>query len=140
MPYSINWLIENELIYVHFSGIITVEELRTSLLRTRQFIDDSPRALVHSISDAGDVIEAVPMKDSMKVVREVGNHTRAGWAFTIREKSSMLKMASGLGASLFKIRYRAYDTLDEALQHLKSFDSAISWDKMDLSVTKHLTN
>lgn len=136
MPYSVNWLIENEIVYVRYSGVMSIEDLRNCLLESMTYMENSPRELVHSINDVGDVDEAV----SMKVIREVGTHPRAGWSFTIREKSKMVKMASGLGASVFKMRYRSYDMLDEALQHLKSFDSAISWDKLDLSVTKHLTN
>lgn len=140
VPYSVNWLIENEIVYVRYSGTITVEELRASLLESMDYMERSPRALVHSINDVGDVVEPVSIKDSLAVVRELGTHPRAGWTFTIREKSKMIRMSSGLGASVFKIRYRAFDTLDEALEYLKGFDSAISWDKLDLSLTEPMTN
>lgn len=136
MPYSVNWLIENEIVYVHYSGVMTVEDLRACLLESMDYMDRSPRALVHAVNDIGDVIEAVSMKDSMTVIREVGTHPRAGWSFSVGEKSSIIKMVSGLGASVFKLRYRAFDTLDEAFEHLKDFDSAVSWDKLDLSVTQ----
>lgn len=140
MPYSVNWLIENEIIFVRYSGVMTTEDLRACLLESQRYVESSPRALVHVINDVGDVVEQVSMKDSMTVIREVGNHPRAGWAFSIREKSKMIKMSSGLGASVFKIRYRAFDTLDEALEYLKGFDSAISWDQLDRSVMEPVKN
>jgi len=133
------WLIENEIYYVHYSGVVTVEELRACMLESYHYVESSPRELVHIINDIGDVIVTVSMKDSMNVMREVGIHPRTGWSFTIGEKSNIIKMVSGLGASVFKVRYRAFDVLDEALEHLKSFDTTISWDKFEVSLTEQVT-
>ncbi|MEZ4671878.1 MAG: hypothetical protein R3E39_28575 [Anaerolineae bacterium] len=138
MPYSINWYIENEVAFTRYWGVVTEEELRDSLLKLKELIDASPRHLVHNISDSGDISEAVPMKQALPIVRDIGGHERAGWSFTIREKSTIVKMASALGASLFKLRYRSFTTFDEAKAYLKEMDQTISWDRANPDVIAHL--
>jgi hypothetical protein len=134
MPYTIDWLIPNEVIYTHYRGVTTVEELRDCLTEMQHFMDSSPRHLVHAISDVGDIIEAVSLKDSLKVVREVGQHPRAGWTLSIREKSAVVKMGSAIGSSIFQLRFRAFDTLEDAIKHLKVFDETLSWDKLNEAI------
>jgi hypothetical protein len=136
MPYTVTWYIPDEIIYVHYIGKMTVEELRESLLKMRELMEGSPRNLVHAISDVGDMVDPVPLKDSMKIVREVGHHPRSGWTISIREKSALVKMGSALGSSLFRLRFRAFDTLDQAIAHLKFFDEKLSWDKVGKAVAE----
>ena len=136
MPYTIEWYIKDEIIYTYYWGAATPDELRECLRKTQEFIDTSPRDIVHIISDVGDVIEPVSLKESMAIVRDVGGHPRAGWTISIREKSMMLKMGAALGSSIFKLRYRAFSTLDQAILHLKYFDPRLSWDKVEPKFVK----
>ncbi len=138
MPYSVNWYIENEIIYSRYSGVITAEELANCLTTVKTLMENSPRHLVHAITDVGDVTVAVPLKDSIRVVRQVGSSKKPGWTVTIREKSLLVKMSAGLGASIFKNRFRAFDTLDQALAHLKTVDEELNWDKADAALVKNL--
>ncbi|MEP6984694.1 MAG: hypothetical protein ABI970_03795 [Chloroflexota bacterium] len=130
MSYSASWYIKDEIIYTHYWGVTTPEDLRKCLLETKALMDSSPRSIIHVICDVGDVVVPVPFKDSMQIVREVGPHERAGWNLNIREKSTLVKMGAALGSSIFKLRFRAFSTLEQAIAHLKFFDSAISWDKV----------
>jgi len=134
MPYTVNWYIENEIIYSRYSGVITAEELANCLTTVKTLMENSPRNLVHAITDVGDVTQPVALKDSIRVVRQVGSSKHSGWTLTIREKSILVKMSAGMGASIFKTRFRAFDTLDQALAHLKAIDEDLSWDKVDTSV------
>ncbi|MBI1282638.1 MAG: hypothetical protein GC179_31210 [Anaerolineaceae bacterium] len=134
MAFSVNWYIKDEIVYVRYSGATTGDELRDSLIMTKEFIESSSREFVHVINDVSDVTEALSVKESMAIVRDVGSHPRAGWTFSIGVKSSIVKMGSGLGASIFKLRYRAFDTLEQALAHLRQFDQRISWDKVEIAV------
>lgn len=131
MPYSITWYIPDEIVYVRYYGVTTTDDLRESLQNTYQMIESSPRHLVHIISDVGDITKAVPLAESVKIVREIGGHPRTGWTISIRDNSALLKMGSALGSSLFRLRFRAFDTFDEALAHLKWYDDALSWDKAE---------
>jgi hypothetical protein len=136
MSYSLNWLIENEIIYACYSGVTTAEELRECLTKMTDLIESSPRPLVHMISDVGDIVEAVPLKDSIRIVREVGSPPRAGWSISVREKSTLVKMGAAMGASIFRMRYRAFDTLEQAIEHLKSVDGTLNWGKLDQSIVE----
>ena len=131
MPFSATWYIKDEIIYTRYWGVVSTEDLRNCLLETQALMEQSPRSIIHVISDVGDVTEPVPMKDTMQIVREIGPHPRAGWTVNIREKSNLIKMGAALGSSIFKLRFRAFSTLDQAIAHLKFFDSAISWDKVE---------
>jgi hypothetical protein len=131
MPYTVNWYIKNEVVYTHYTGVVTINELRACLLEMKKMIESSPRNQVHAISDVGDIIEPVAFKDSIGIVREVGHHPRAGWTISIREKSLIVKMGSALGSSIFKLRFRSFTTLDQAIAHLKFIDEALSWDKVE---------
>jgi len=130
MAYSINWYIENEVLYVHYSGVLDAEQLKESLQEGNRLIASSPRSWVHSISDVGDVTQPVPIKDSLRVMREVGVNPHAGWSMTIRERSLVVKLGASFGSSVFKMRFRAFETMDEAVAHLKTVDELLSWDKV----------
>ena len=125
MPYKISWYIPDEVVYIHYSGIVCVDELRKSLQEAYNYMESSPRHLVHTISDVVDVVTPTTIKDSMKIIREVGSHPRTGWTVSIREKSPLVKMGSAMGSSIFGLRFRAFDTLEQAMVHLKYFDERL---------------
>ena len=138
MPYSLNWYIKNEILYARYWGVTTADELRECLLKIREMIDSSPRHLVHIISDVGDIEQSVRLSDSLRVVREVGAHPRSGWSISIREKSPLVKIGAAFGTGVFKLRFRAFTTLDQALEHLKLYDEDLSWDQVDNSIGQSL--
>ena len=131
MPFSAAWYIKDEIIYTRYWGVVTPEELRDCVLATKDLMEQSPRSIIHVISDVGDVTIPVAIKDTMRIIREIGPHPRSGWTLNIREKSALIKMGAALDSSIFKLRFRAFSTLDQAIAHLKFFDSAISWDKTE---------
>ncbi len=136
MPHETRWYIENEIIFVRYSGVMSKEELRGAMLELKDLIESSPRPLVHVINDSADVTVPVSIKDSVQLVREVGSHERIGWTLTVREKSLVLKMGTAFGTSIFKMRFRAFDTLEQALAHLRTVDSTIHWEQAKSEVVK----
>jgi hypothetical protein len=136
MPYTIDWLIENEIIYTRYSGVTTAEELRECLFKLKDLIESSSRFHVHIISDVSSITVAVPLKDSMRIVREVGPHPRSGWSITLGEKAFIVKMGAALAASIFRMRIKTFDTLDQAIEHLKLVDEMLTWEKLDTSVAE----
>jgi hypothetical protein len=134
MPYLVNWYIENEIIYVYASGVTDGDDFRELLLTMQRFIDSSPRSLVHSITDVGDIDQSVPIKESISILREVGLHERLGWSINLREKSGFVKVGVAIGTSLFKLRTRSFKTLEDAEAFLKEIDPTLSWDRVDRSV------
>ena len=136
MPYAIAWYIKDEILFVRFSGVLTGDDLRAYMKEAWSFVESSPRPLVHAINDVGDVVEPVSLIESLKVIRASEPHPRTGWSVNIREKSALVKMGAGFGSSVFKVRFKSVNTLDEAIAHLQFVDSALSWDKADASVVE----
>lgn len=134
MPYSISWYIENEIIYSRFTGETTPEELQEQLADLKRLIASSPRELVHVINDSREVEEALSPKATLDVIRKSGFPERLGWTMVITKQSSLHKMAAALATSLFKIRTRFFDTVDEAQAFLKDIDSTINWEQADTSI------
>jgi hypothetical protein len=136
MPYSIDWYIENEVIYIYYSGETTIDELRDTLSTTTKMIDDSSHPLVHVITDVSGLTKPLSIKDNIAVVREAGSHSRLGWSLIVGEKSSLIKMGIAFGTSVFKIRNRTFDTMEEAESFLATMDTTINWDKVNTAVLK----
>lgn len=134
MPYSLKWYIENEVIFTRFTGIVSTDELRECLIKGKSMIESSPRALIHVISDIGDVSQTVPLKDASKIIRDVGYPPTLGWIITIRDKSPQLKMGAAINSAIHKVQTRSFATMNEAINHLKLIDESLSWDKADTSI------
>ncbi len=138
MPYSIDWYIENEIIYIAYSGVMTPDEMIESLTTAKDFVTSSPRALVHNICDVGAVTQALSPKEVMNVVRQIETHPRSGWSINLREKSMLVKMGVMLGTSIFKLRSRTFDTLAEARAFLSEMDPTLNWERANHSLVAHL--
>ncbi len=74
----------------------------------------------------------------MNVVRQVETHPRSGWSITLREKSVLIKMGIMFGKSVFKLRNRTFNTLQEAKEFLKQMDATLSWDRANHALLAHL--
>src|SRR6185295_16452217 len=94
MAYSADWYIKNEIIYVYYSGTVTAQELRECIQKEQRMMDSSPRNQIHVIQDVGDIVVPLAFKDSIAVVREVGDHPRVGWNVTVRERSLIVKIGA----------------------------------------------
>ncbi len=136
MPYSIDWYIENEIIYLYYFGENTVNDLRESLSEVVDMCKKSPHPLVHILTDVSNLSEPVSLKESLEVIREVGTDQKMGWNVVLGEKSTLMKLGIAFGASIFKTRNRAVDTLEEAEAFLAEKDITLNWDKVNKSVIK----
>ncbi len=130
MPYNISWYIENEIVFLEYSGISTMDELRESMLKTKELIESSPRHFVHILTEVGKVTEPLKPQEVMTVMREVVSHPRTGWSIVLREKSVLIRIGIAIGTSVFKTRNRAFHTLAEAETFLKEMDKNLSWDRV----------
>lgn len=129
MPYSIDWYIPDEILFVQFSGEVTAEELRGCLKEAAEMIEQSPRVLVHVFTDVGDVTKPVPPMESLGITREVGMPENSGWQIILREKSVILKMGIAIGTSIMKMRTRTFNTIQEAEEFLRQVDNSLNWEK-----------
>lgn len=136
MPYSIQWYIPNEIIFARYWGAVATAELETAMLEAKDLIETSPRHLVHTILDVGDITESAPLGESLQIVRKTGFHARAGWQISIREKSMLVKMGTAFARSILNVRTKNFDTFDEAAAFLRDVDDTLAWQNADPSVLK----
>ncbi|MEZ4670888.1 MAG: hypothetical protein R3E39_23540 [Anaerolineae bacterium] len=134
MPYTVNWYIENEVIYVHYSGAATTEMMRDSMATMQAMIENSPRHMVHTITDVGDITKPMNPKDALENARDMAPNARTGWTIVLREKSVVVKVGVMVGASVFKTRVKSCSTTADAIACLKEIDPELSWDRADPSI------
>jgi hypothetical protein len=134
MPQTIDWYIENEIIYVRYSGVVTPDDMRTSLQSSNDMIVRSPRHVVHAITDVGDVTKPLNPKDSLEIIREITPHERAGWTVVLREKSVLIKVGLMFSTSVLKTHTKACDTMADTIAFFKEIDPDLTWDKANSSI------
>ncbi len=135
MPHRVDWLIEDEVLLYIFWGEMTTDDLRSALTEVTQYIAESPQHSIHTISDIRSVTIALKMQDSMKVVREFREDAKTGgWSITVGKLDIVTKMGIAVSRSLLKNKSTSFDTMDEALNHLKQEDSNLSWDKANMDL------
>ncbi len=135
MPYQVDWLIENEVLLNIFWGEMTVEDLRGTFIDTEAYISQSSYEGIHAISDIRMVTHPLKMQETMRVVREFKDSTKTGgWTITVGKLNIISKMGIAVSRSLMKNKSTSFDTMDEALNHLKQEDSNLSWDKANMDL------
>jgi hypothetical protein len=133
MPYSMEWYIPGAIIFSNYSGYVTREEMRQSMIELTELMATTDRQIVHTISEVSEVTEALPLKQVMDVMREANYKPSNGWAITVGEKKPMVKFVSNLARQLLRMRTRTFDTMEEALAFLREVDSSIDWSKREAS-------
>ncbi|MCA9895877.1 MAG: hypothetical protein KC615_22990 [Anaerolineae bacterium] len=134
MPYSVNWLIPDQVIFAHFSGETTEDDLRGSLISVKDIIESSDNQYVHLITDTGDVTKAVPSHKALQILREIGTHDRLGWNLIIRERSPLVKLGVALTTVLNKSNTRSLDSLEAAETFLKKMDESLDWENTNRDI------
>lgn len=131
MPYSIDWLIPNQIIYAYFSGVLEEDEVREALKSILDMIKSSDYPYVHIIDDTGDITMPLSPKKMLEISRELIKYDRLGWSLIIREKSMLVKMGVAFGSSVIKSKVRSFSTFDEAAQFLREVDVMLDWSHMN---------
>ncbi len=132
MPYKVEWLIKDEILLYTFWGTMTVEDLKGAFSEMVTLMGASPNENIHTISDISKVVEGVKMQQTMRIVREYRYHMETeGWSITVGKLDVITKMGIQVSRSLMKRKATSFDTMDEALAHLKENDTNLSWDKLN---------
>ena len=104
MAYNTTWLIDGEVIFFHYYGLLTCEEFKQSLIDLNTMIDSTTRVFVHVINDVGDVTQSLSLPEIMSVVSEHTSHPRTGWTITTRETSKFVKFVWTIARQLLNYR------------------------------------
>ncbi|MCB9458179.1 MAG: hypothetical protein H6670_00920 [Anaerolineaceae bacterium] len=131
MPYSIDWLIPDQVIFMRVFGVTTEDEIRASFESVNTMIESSEYPHVHLIDDTGDIEKPISPVKALEIAREIGIHERLGWSLITREKSVLVRMGTAFGSSLVKSKVKSLATLEDAIEFLKSVDGSLNWDQVN---------
>jgi hypothetical protein len=126
MPFRVQWYIPGQIIYARYEGTVDVDELKRSILEMNALRSLSNYPLVHDLVDGRRVVQSVGLKETMKAV-PAQSHPRMGWSINVGEASKLQKFIESVATQVLGVRYRHFDTIEEAVAFLKEIDSALDW-------------
>lgn len=124
MPVQMGWLMENRVMVLRFEGVISDEDIDMMDEFVTRSYDNSPQPTVHLIADTRAITVQSSLKKTlrMKCVR----HARRGWTITIGAlHNTTSRFIVGAITSMFQIRHRDQEGLEEALEALQRVDPSL---------------
>jgi hypothetical protein len=125
MPVEVSWLIPQRVIYERFSGEVTLDDIRrNSELVAPMMAEGIP--LIHTIIDVA-AVTSHPGLNEIRNSTPMDTYDNEGWRILVGA-NAVARFVGSIILQLMKRRFRAYPTLEEALQFLENQD-----DSLDLS-------
>lgn len=134
MKHKIQWLIENEIVLLIFEGELQPDDLRNALTDMTDVINQSPGGALHVITDMRQITRPISMQDSMRVAREFPVHERIDWQITVGKIDIVTKMSIAVARSVLRTKVISFDTMDEAVTHLKEKVETLNWDNARMNL------
>jgi len=129
MAITVDWLNEGNIISLTFTDEITIDELAIATNQAVALIDSVATPLVHSIIDGTQVTKyphnILQLREASKLSF---NHPRYGWLMIYGAPDGLSSFFVNMVTSFFRVRVRMVDTLDEAIDFLKSVDINVAED------------
>lgn len=122
MPSQISWLLDRRVIFVKFTGEVTVEDLQSFNTSMHEYLDLGQPPLVHIISDSSETNKfPINLGALNKVFFQQRPNPKMGWIVVITA-NRMLSFVSSMLAQLGKSRFRTFNTMQEAIAFLNDID------------------
>ena len=127
--YQVSWLVPERVI------LITATHLDSDNLQTinQQILDmmaDCPYPLVHHVWDLRD-LETFPK--NVRVIADALSsmlmHDKYGWAITVAD-DRLVQYLAHVVTSIYKVRYRNFESYEEALDFLHEMDRTLPDDEI----------
>jgi hypothetical protein len=132
--YSIEWYVEDQVLFVKHWGATQPEEVREQMEKMNHQLDLSTGQSIHVIIDLSAVTKALSVKDFPKAFAHFKTHPKYRWTMMVGQKDPLVRFASTVATNLFRAPLRTFPTNAEAVAFLKSIDPAIDWSKANQSV------
>jgi hypothetical protein len=133
MPYSIQWYIEGQVLFIRFQGVMTVPEMQTYVETLLPFYETTTEKQVHAIIDARYITKSLSLIDLIKVLHKPP-HPRMGWNIQVDENHTWMRPVTNVVTQILNIRNRSCNTFDEGFTFLAAQDKSIRWERADLAV------
>ena len=142
MPFSYEWYIEGQVVYLKVWGDQTIDELYQSNETMLQFLEAMPadRHFIHLIVFDEQLGTAPTNIRQINKILTYGRHPNLGWVVMTGDKpKSITDFVVTMLAKITRARFIRYVTIEEAIDHLKSVDPSINWDNTQTDILQMYT-
>lgn len=124
MPYKTQWLVPSRVLLTQLRGQITEEDVSNLTADINAKIEEGT-ALVHHINDASKMDRiTITLKSARILVQSMRTSDKLGWHLEVTN-NPINKMISSIGIQFSGVRYRSFNTLEEAVTFLNTNDSTL---------------
>jgi hypothetical protein len=131
MPYNYWWEIEKHVLYVSYSGDISVDEFARALKEIEDEIRLNGGPFVNMISDMRNVRRQLSLPEVMNAIRRFDPPDQLGWTLNVGDSNALLRFTTNVAGQFLNRRARSFDTPEEALAFLREMDTSIEWESED---------
>lgn len=128
MPVTIDWTIKGYVIFIRYSGDITMDDVREVRDRVVEMRDSTPGD--HFIHHIAEIDNAGTYPKSLgeiaSVARPFLTHPRMGYTVVVNLSNPFARFLAEMLAKFTRMRYRSVSTFDDALSFLHSVDTSIT--------------
>jgi len=122
MPYQLEWVVPEFVIYETVSGVLTIDEIIDSAKDVADMVASSPRSAVHLIIDDSEVTQ-LPSNDEIMRLR-LPKIERFGWAMVCGENKGV-RLQTPIANRVLGNRLLFTTSFDAAMQKLYDLDHNI---------------
>lgn len=124
MPYSVDWLIEERVLFTIYEGKMPVEEFIAANKTKLSFVETSTSSRIHLVADMSQLVSVQPSVSELASTVKVLGHQKVDWILGIGMSQMQGLMLKMLGY-VFRKRIYAASTKDDALNFLYSVDNTL---------------
>ena len=131
------WIVEGRVLYAYAWGVLTIDELLTHDARMIE-LADAGTAPVHALLYS-DIEKPPSLRlDVARSISQALGHPALGWVILIDQQNAIVQFISRTLARFFGVKYKNFETLDDAITFLKAEDPNIDWNQLnDSPMSEH---
>jgi hypothetical protein len=123
MAYQTAWLVEGRVVYIEFSGVGTIEELREAVASEINVIETSPQT-VHFINDSTRQEKITFGLANIKTLLNIPAVQAKGWHIVVTPHR-FNRFIANIAGQFNSTRHREFATIEEAIQFLQEADDSV---------------
>jgi hypothetical protein len=124
VPYRVEWLVENRVIYMAASGVVTLDDIKNANKEIMAKLETG-RPFVHLITDASRIEKnAIGLNDLLTVIRTIPSSPNLGWSIYVG-KNKIDRFFASVATQISKARNREFDNLQAAIDFLIENDDSL---------------
>lgn len=123
MPFQVSWYVEKRIVYGHYYGEITIEELTEATAIIYDYLEQT-EAPAYLIVDTTDVTRHPYSLASLKQALGRDRHPNLAWTLGVTP-NKMVRMMSGMLNQMARMQAKHFTKLEEALEFLQRLDKTL---------------